>query len=362
MKKMISLFADKEKRMPAVLILCFLVIAAGAVFIGNELVQNEVYYVREYENRQQEETELLGAALEGRSREEMIGFIRQKFPVSGSRWVFLYDEENVVFAQNDTTTRNLNSLSETESFLAYLEDQEEILTISGAFFSDEGESFWVGIITDRDHALSAAKVTKHEIYIILSVSLLVLILAGGLIFVTGLLNARDRSLAKVNVELTKRNEQFTEYEEEVRQEEAVMNAQIQQESHVRNVLGCYDMDVVRVLLQKSSDTALFPITFLFARVVMEERYYGRDEIFSMMNFIKERLKSTQIMAEVGKGRFVAILYKTGLQEAERQKKEILDEWESSSKSRNLKMELKLYPVLEGEDPLKVFEKSGFDDN
>lgn len=362
MRKLISLFTNREKRMPAVLIMCFLVAGAGAVFIGNELVQNQAYYIREYENRQQEETELLGAALEGRSREEMTGFIREKFPVSGSRWAFLYNEENVIFAQNDTTTKNLNSLSETESFLSYLESQEGILTISAPVLSDEGESLWVGMITDRDYALSAAKITKHEIYMILSVSLLVLIFAGGLIFVTGLLNARDFSLAQVNGELTKRNEQFTEYEEEVRQEEAVMNAQMQQESHERNALGCYDMDVVRMLLQKSSDTALFPITFLFARVVMEERYYGRDEIFSMMNFIKVRLKSTQIMAEMSKGRFVAILYKTGLQEAEKQKKGILDEWEASSQSRNLKMELKLYPVLKGENPLEVFEKSGFEDN
>ncbi len=362
MKKLIALFTDREKRMPAVLIMSFCVIAAGAVFIGNEMVQNRAYYIREYENRQQEETKILGAALEGRDREEMTGFVREKFPVSGSRWAFLYNEEQVIFAKNDTTTQNLGSLSDTESFLAYLDEQDGILTVSGKILSDEGECLYAGIITDREYALDAAKITKHEIYVILSVTILVVIFAGGLILITGLLNARDHDLTRMNGELTKRNEQFAEYEEGVQKEEAVKNARIHEETHDRNGAGCYDMDVVRMLLKKSSDAALFPITFMYARVVMEERYYGRDEIFGMLNFIKDRLKRTQIMAEVGKGRFVAILYKTDFSEAEEQKEKILAQWEADSQSRNLKMDLKLYSVKEGENPLEAFEESGFREN
>lgn len=362
MGKLTSLFTNREKRMPAVLIICFLVIAFGAVFIGNELIQNRAYYIREYTKRQQEETDILKEAMEGKSPEEMVSFIRMAFPASGARWMFLYGKEGVVFAQNDTTTGSLGKMKETDAFLSYLEGQKGILTVSGSISSDGGESFYTGIITDEDHALGAAKITKHEIYIILSVSVMVLIFAGGLIFVTGLLNSRDKNLVKVHGELTKRNEKFTEYEEELHREEAVENERLLKEESGRNEKGYYDRDVLRLLLKKSDDEALFPVTFLFARVVMEERYYGRDEIFGAMGFIKDRLKNTQIMAETGKGKFVAVLYKTGLSEANEQRKEMLAAWRESDKSRDLKLELKLCPVIEKESPLEAFEKSGFEEN
>lgn len=361
MGKLASLFTNREKRMPAILYMCLILTIIGAVFTGRELIQNRAAYIREFERSQREETGILKAALEGRTEEEMIDFIRRTFPASGARWAFLYNDKEAVFVQNDTTTRNLGTLKETGNFLTYLKAQEGILTVSGAFLSDKGENYYIGIVSDRDHALSLAGVTGHETYIILCLSVMTLIFVGGLIFVTGLLNAKDESLVKVRGELVERNEKFAEYEEELLQEEDADERLLQDEGGQMRK-DYYDKDVFQMLLNKSSDPALFPITFMLARVVMEDRYYGRDEIFGAMDFIKERLKNTQILAELGKGRFVAILYKTGLSEAEEQKAEILLSWNKSDKSRELQLELKLYPVMEKEEPSEAFRKSGFFEN
>lgn len=362
MGKLASLFTNREKRMPAVLYMCLILTIIGAVFTGRELIQNRRAYIGEFERSQREETEILKAALEGRTEGEMTDFMKRAFPASGARWAFLYHDKEVVFAQNDTTTQNLGALKETGAFLAYLEGQEGILTVSDAFLSDAGESCYVGIISDRDHALSLAGVTGHEIYIILCLSAVTLIFAGGLIFVTGLLNAKDESLLKVRGELVERNEKFAEYEEERLQDNEDANERRLQDEGGQGRKEYYDKDVFRMLLNKSSDPALFPITFMLARVVMEDHYYGRDEIFGAMDFIRERLKNTQILAELGKGRFAAILYKTELSEAEEQKAEIISAWNESDKSRELKLELKLYPVMEGEEPAEAFKKSGFFEN
>ena len=217
MGKLASLFTNREKRMPAILYMCLILTIIGAVFTGRELIQNRRAYIGEFERSQREETTILKAALEGQTEGEMTDFIRRAFPASGAQWAFLYHDKEVVFAKNDTTTQNLGALKEAGAFLAYLEGQEGILTVSDAFLSDEGKNYYIGIISDRDHALSLAGVTSHEIYIILCLSAVTLIFAGGLIFVTGLLNARDESLFKVRGELVERNEKFAEYEEELLQ-------------------------------------------------------------------------------------------------------------------------------------------------
>ena len=359
MGKLASLFTNREKRMTAILYMCLILTIIGAVLTGRELIQNRRAYIGEFERSQREETTILKAALEGQTEGEMTDFIRRAFPASGAQWAFLYHDKEVVFAKNDTTTQNLGALKETGAFLAYLEGQEGILTVSDAFLSDDGKNYYIGIISDRDHALSLAWVTSHEIYIILCLSAVTLIFAGGLIFVTGLLNARDESLFKVRGELVERNEKFAEYEEELLQDEEDAKERLLRDEGGQGRKEYYDKDVFRMLLNKSSDPALFPITFMLARVVMEDRYYGRDEIFGAMDFIKERLKNTQILAELGKGRFAAILYKTELSEAKEQKEEIISAWNESDKSRELKLELKLYPVMEGEEPSEAFKKSGF---
>ena len=110
--------------------------------------------------------------------------------------------------------------------------------------------------------------------------------------------------------------------------------------------------IVDTLLSKSSDTELFPITFMFIRVRMGDRYFSRDAIFRIMDFIKGSMGKNHVTAELSKGYFVVIMYKTDLAAAEKTREEMLSKWEAFSKGAEL--ETVLREVVSTENPRNTF--------
>ena len=85
---------------------------------------------------------------------------------------------------------------------------------------------------------------------------------------------------------------------------------------------------------------------------MGDRYFSRDAIFRIMDFIKGSMGKNHITAEISKGYFVVIMYKTDADTAEKKKAEILEKWGEFSKGSEL--EAVLRSVAPGEKPRQVF--------
>lgn len=72
---------------------------------------------------------------------------------------------------------------------------------------------------------------------------------------------------------------------------------------------------------------------------MGDRYFSRDEIFRIMDFIKGCMGSNHVTAEMSKGNFVVLMYMTDMSTAEQIRDKMLESWkEPQQMKRGLRLE------------------------
>lgn len=117
----------------------------------------------------------------------------------------------------------------------------------------------------------------------------------------------------------------------------------------------YDADLIQLFLKKSDDPALLPMQLLFANIVMESRYYARQEIFETLGELKQFLGRTHVVGEMKKGCFIVLMYRTSPEEAQ----SVVDQYGSwiqeNGDGARTKMELSVYEVTEERSALQVCE-------
>ena len=342
---------SKEKtyrgRLVAALVLVILTIALETVYFVYHISDNRDNVLQAYEDEQSQTVGILAGGLKGMAEDEMVDFIRQTVPVSGSAWGFLISDSGVSYMKDEDTTKSLEYISSVSAFDEYMDSLGGIVSEAAV----PGTGYICGIFTDTDYVLDKYGTNTMEFYIIIAVVATVLVFGCILIEFAGRIGHEGRKVIALKADLAERNEKFGEYEKLTDQyEEELRNREMEGGEMKRE--GYYDMDIVDTLLRKSSDPELFPITFMFIRVRMGDRYFSRDAIFRIMDFIKSSMGKNHITAEISKGYFVVIMYKTDMDMAKKAKADMLEKWEEFSKGAELEAVLK--ENGKGEDPRQVF--------
>lgn len=327
-----------------ILILILAVMGYSYLFMAQERA-----YLRQYEAVQQEETDYLRQLIESSSNsDEMISRMKDCFEVSGSRWDYLIEDDKVIFAQNDTTTAGLGQESAHAGFDKYLGTMKLIRTESS--FENQGQTYIIGIVTNKDYALDRVSIPKYRVYFVLFTFVLALLFSMGLVYYAGSLDKCNQKIEQIREELIKRNDLFAEYEADSNRKQEMeesLNKPVQE-------IGYYDWGFLKTLLEKSNQKQLFPISFLYIQIVMEARYYTKDELMSVMDYVKDALNGAQVIAEISKGKFAAVLYKTSLEEAQQLTENLYAGW--GEKGENLPLLIKPAFVSEGDSPMETFLK------
>lgn len=342
---------SKEKtyrgRLVAALVLVILTIALETVYFVYHISDNRDNVLQAYEDEQSQTVGILAGGLKGMAEDEMVDFIRQTVPVSGSTWGFLISDSGVSYMKDEDTTKSLEYISSVSAFDEYMDSLGGIVSEAAV----PGTGYICGIFTDTDYVLDKYGTNTMEFYIIIAVVATVLVFGCILIEFAGRIGHEGRKVIALKADLAERNEKFGEYEKLTDQyEEELRNREMEGGEMKRE--GYYDMDIVDTLLRKSSDPELFPITFMFIRVRMGDRYFSRDAIFRIMDFIKSSMGKNHITAEISKGYFVVIMYKTDMDMAKKAKADMLEKWEEFSKGAELEAVLK--ETGKEEDPRQVF--------
>ena len=332
-------------------------IILGSILFLVIIKENHTDYIKEYTKRQQNECYLLAQGilqLQENDADTYVQFVKEHYDSTGSNWPFLMEDTTVIYAQSQTTTDELGKWKEKKYFDAYINDLDAIVT-TYAFQKNE-KDFTIGIITDTTYALNSGGIIKLEIYMIIFYACIVFVTILAILSLATELYKREEYILNQYNELRKRNKQFAEYENiELNKEQTNSVALSDLNSNKFEDLK-YDAPVLKALLNKSSDESLYPVCFMYARIIMKNIYYSKADILYMYQFIKEQLSKTQILTEVGRGKYIAILYKTKVEDAIELKQRINDLILKSEDKRLLPLQVTIEEVSNYDDLFETMMK------
>ncbi len=332
----------------------FILVSIFLLLINRELVANRGDYLKAYDQQNQyyvhELAEHLSFQAEsGVSDRQLVQYLENDKSTSNSRWFFLTKGSTVLYAKNQNTTDGLGSLKSSEAFLLNMEAQEDVLMYYVPF-EHSGANYTVGIVSSRTGAINFAAIPRHETFILL-VSLSFSAIMFGISMITiSTIKRKNKKLKNAEDTLVERNNQL-----------AIL---LKEDQEIQEILNCpreetkfYDDRVLETLLSKSSNIKLFPICLLGIYVVMKDKYYTKNQIFSYIEPIQPLLKPYHVLGEVARGEFVIILYRTPIEEAELLKQQIYQIWETGNVARGLRVGAGIMEVdLQQETALETYEK------
>jgi len=118
----------------------------------------------------------------------------------------------------------------------------------------------------------------------------------------------------------------------------------------------YDEDLLRGFLQKSDDPSLLPMCIMDISLIMGNEYYTKDQIFSYIEPIKVLLSPRHILAEVARGEFIAILYRTDFEEVSLLRDKIRAAWDQQTVAQGVKIGVGIIEVdIEKETALETYD-------
>ncbi|HZK70618.1 MAG TPA: hypothetical protein VFD03_03730, partial [Clostridia bacterium] len=311
----------------ATVIMMLLFIAAGAYFTNNELKTNQTHYLESLDIQQgyfvnQLSEQLKYMSQEGADSAQLSAYLSQNVEASGSRWVFLCVGNKVEFAKNISTTESLGDKKYWDEFLSYLESQED-MRVKYTSFEDGIKTYKVGLVYSESAALNEAFIPKHNISIMMTSGLAALVLLCLTLASIVSSNRVKKRWESVEDTLVQRNHQIEQLIEDVEQYEA--NNADQEPDFLRGQV--YQDDLMRGFLQKSDDPALSPICMIGIYIIMGNDYFTKDRILGYIEPIRALLSPRHILGEIKKGEFLAILYRTDLDEASLLRDKIRAVWD-----------------------------------
>lgn len=353
MKRLTGFYKKPQTRMKAVILTLVVLVVAGACFILWESKRNCGFYMETYRQMQQSYTEQLGNQLEqlissGKDDEDIIDHFSKKAEVSANSWMFWIRDDEVLYAKDRQTTDSLREARKRDKFLADLNGQDGIVTTVTV---KAEHTHIVGTITAGSYALSKGKVQQHEIYLYLFCSIFLMLAVMAIIGLTGKLNVTEQILLETEGKMKTQNIKLE------RSGEHTMIGQpaSHQESEYEGA-GFYDSELIRMFLKKSEDEALMPMQILFADIVMESRYYSRQEIFGVLENLKRFLGKTHVLGEIKKGSFVVLMYKTTYEEAVHIMEQCQESLQQPGNDASIRMELSVAEVTKGRNAAEVYEE------
>lgn len=353
MNRLAGLFKKPDTRMKAVVVMLAVLALAGLCFIVQENKNNREFYLQTYRQMQQSYTEQLGNQLEelvasGKDETEIITWFSEKAEVSANSWMFWIRGDEVVYAKDRQTTDSLREARKKDTFLADLDGQEGIVTTVTV---QTGQANIIGTITAESYALSRAKLQQHEIYLYLFSGIFVMLAVMAVIGLTGKLNVTENALLETEGKMKKQNIKLERSGEQKMIGQPDSHPEAEYEGH-----DFYDSELIQMFLKKSGDEALMPMQILFADIVMESRYYSRQEIFGALEHLRRFLGKTHVLGEIKKGSFVVLMYRTTYEEAVRIMEQCEESLSQSGGDVPIQMEVSVAEVTEGRRAADVYEE------
>lgn len=317
----------KRTRHIVVVISMALLLILEAVFMVYGFKKIEDDYVNIYLEQKEEYLAQINLHLEymleqGGQQQELVRYISEYVPVSGSYYAWLIRDESVIFAKNETVTA---SLGETQAWPVFQEaiDARETCSVS-AEFSYEEENYITGIVIDRNYILKDKNLQKFKMYNSVSLSVLGLLMFSAMaLYIQRFWKEKKRNIL-IEGELQNKNSTLNEMHEDV----VRLNQKIRKQKRNPEGRKSYDLQMAKKLLEKSERAGIWPMYYaVFQLRMYEGQYYGKQQIMDVIEQIS--LDERHILMEIQKGCFLVFFYRTKEEEMEEILEDVREKWKST---------------------------------
>ncbi|MCR5797981.1 MAG: hypothetical protein K6G63_08730 [Eubacterium sp.] len=353
MSKFFGFFTSRKTRMVAVLISVFAAMIISTVFVIVQNNRSKTEYINVYEKKQQEYLRQILNQVEnlkysGKSDEEVVEYLYTKAETSGANWLFIIKGDDVIMARDVKTLSGIKPEErKREIFLRSISEADYVMVSRDEVFN--GFTYTFGAVTDREYALDQGEMLVHEIYIYIAFAVIIMASIMAILWLTSRLNRVETRLHKVRKTLKEQNEKLDNLESTKNDQVEVVD-----EKAFKYNKTFHEVAIIETFLKKSDDVKLRPLSIITCKILMENRYYKRDEIFDAIECIRKYADKKTIIGEIRKGFFIVLLYKTDENYARHKLKTFDDELASFMQDKDMNYELKLYEDKPDMRPLERY--------
>lgn len=349
MKVIFNIYRNLKNKLTIIIIVVVVFMLSSFIFIGNELLQNSIYFLRQEERQQQEYNDFLGAQLDGLYMQgvevdKYIDFIKNNVPQSGSKWYYLAKGSSIIFLRDEATTNALGEYKDYSKFKCSYSKDKVIWT--KVRFGEN--TYEVGTISSQEYLLNQAKVAKHIIYISIVVLICSVIYFILIVSFASFWYDVEQKNKKLEEQIVEANLRIEAVLSQLEQERKNKDWKILDQYHV------YDSRMINTLLKKSNDKDLYPISILIVRVENYHSIHTKSLFNHMMRIVQNFLNSQQIMAETNKGEFTVLMYHTSKSMAQNIKELAFLEWNKGTDVQGLNLLVSIIST-EDENHLSILE-------
>lgn len=310
MKIMHKYLANSKGRIVLTLIMLILFLGSGMFFLGNEMKQNRIYYLRNYESQQSHLVEQLSIKLasiidEEQDTRKWISWLEKNQVSTSYVWQFIYQDDEPIYIKNTTTT---TEAQEKDISLHQLIENAKVQKKQVVYkqFISRDATYTYGLILEESYILLSGRVNKHNEYVLLVIGLISIVFFIVTLFLVASYNRKDKELKELSNQLKRANLNVENLAVAKRKQLGEEGELSLENGHSNN----YERELLDSFLNKSNQKELRPLGIIFIRLELANRYYAKKEIQELLEPVLECLTSKQFLFEISKGNFVILLYRS----------------------------------------------------
>lgn len=262
-----------------------------------EYLKEQVEVIKEQEVRALEEVFKAGGSIQ-----EAITFVSNNEINSSTRWQVLCYKDHVFFAKDeDYTRRYLSEATTIEAFQKTLSEEGRWLTLSKLEIDDGNYSY--GIVLDEEKLYTELQFKQERDSIIIAIVVLGIcsfMLVLWLFIENYYRTKKEKVLSGIlEGERLKLEKAMQE----------VISSKTMPPSTAKEDVK-YDRQFLEVILKKTNQEELMPLSMYYMKWELSSRYYSKQELQDLIDLVRAHLSNNHLVFEVGKGEIVVLMYYT----------------------------------------------------
>lgn len=281
------------------------------------LKEYEKQFLNRYQNELQVKNELLADSVlfylqgnidEVNSWDAFLDIIDREDSFDDS-WTYVAYNGSVLYFKNRDLIKNNNTVS-LEEFVRQLQENSMITTQSS--FSYNNGTFTIGLAAGENRLLMDWGYSSF--YTVLLLESIVVVLLLALIGIDSIRKSmrKSREVIRLEKEVVSLNCKVEEISQELNQ--VIIEKESEGLCQLKNQSYQYDMELVNVLLEKTNDIAYLPFSIIYVQFDMGDLYFTKKRMNEIEEELRVQLLHKYELFEIGKGEFVFIMVRTGVDE------------------------------------------------
>lgn len=298
--------------------LVLLIIIYSMVSQTIKLKEHEKQFLDRYQIELQVKNELLADSVlfylqgnidEVNSWDVFLDIINREDSIDDSSWTYIAYNGNVIYYKNRDLIKNNNTVP-LEEFVRQLQDNSMITTQSS--FSYNNGTFTIGLAAGENRLLMDWGYSSF--YTVLLLESIVVELLLALIGIDSIRKSmrKSREVVRLEKEVVSLNCKVEEISQELNQ--VIIEKESEGLRQLKNQSYQYDMELVNVLLEKTNDIAYLPFSIIYVQFDMGDLYFTKKRMNEIEEELRVQLLHKYELFEIGKGEFVFVMVRTGVDE------------------------------------------------